>query len=201
MKRRKFLHFLKQISVSLLVSLGSLGGIYTLLTRNPHKQKWPEDPSVLRPPGALTERTFLGACIRCQSCKDSCPKNAIILATVKDNTYPGTPFINARRNACNLCLHCTTVCPTGALQPITKKSAVAMGTVQLDKRLCVSHNGSGICGACLTACPFKYKAIKINKHNAPEIFAEYCVGCGLCEEICIVKGKKAVRIFSGRTVL
>jgi ferredoxin-type protein NapG len=73
-----------------------------------------------------------------------------------------------------------------------------MGTAVVDKNLCVSHNGTGICGACHTACPIHDTAISSGKHNAPTVRADACVGCGLCEEACIIRGDKAIRVLSPR---
>lgn len=196
--RRKFLEGTKKTFLSAVFALLGLGGMIKLLSDNPDPDKIEEEPSVLRPPGALKEEQFLAACIRCQRCKDSCPKGCIKLAGSHDKTHSGTPFIIARNNACDLCLECTVSCPTGALLPVEKKQDVKMGTAVIDKNTCVSHNETGICGACFTACPLKYKAINATRHNAPVITDKNCVGCGLCEEICIVKGVKAIRVFSGR---
>ena len=65
-------------------------------------------------------------------------------------------------------------------------------------RLCVSHNGTGVCGACHTICPLKNRAITQNMHNAPEVHPDHCTGCGLCEEMCIVKDRRAIRVKSER---
>jgi len=158
------------------------------------------EPTVLRPPGALDEKDFLGTCIRCLRCHDACPKAAIRLAGPHDPYPLGTPFISAADSACNLCLECTQTCPTEALQPIAEKKNVRMGLAVVDERTCVSHNGTGVCGACHTACPFRNFAITQGLHNAPTVHSDHCVGCGLCEEACIVKGTKAIRIFSHRNV-
>lgn len=74
-----------------------------------------------------------------------------------------------------------------------------MGVAVVDERICVSHNGSGVCGACHTACPFRNQAITQGMRNAPQVHEAYCVGCGLCEEACILKGVKAIRVESGRS--
>jgi Pyruvate/2-oxoacid:ferredoxin oxidoreductase delta subunit len=73
-----------------------------------------------------------------------------------------------------------------------------MGEAVVDERLCVSHDNTGICGACFTMCPLRGKAIKQGLHNRPYVNADVCVGCGLCEEVCIVKGDKAIRVISNR---
>ena len=101
-------------------------------------------------------------------------------------------------HACVLCLQCTEVCPTGALRVVEQKEDVRIGVAVVDKRTCVSHNGTGVCGACHTACPLRNIAITQGLHNRPIVHEDHCVGCGLCEEACIIEGTKAIRVFSQR---
>ena len=153
---------------------------------------------MLRPPGALPEQAFLAACIRCQCCRDACPSFAIQLAGPGDPAQPDTPFMVPTEHACVLCLQCTEVCPTGALRVVEQKEDVRIGVAVVDKRTCVSHNGTGVCGACHTACPLRNIAITQGLHNRPIVHEDHCVGCGLCEEACIIEGTKAIRVFSQR---
>jgi MauM/NapG family ferredoxin protein len=154
---------------------------------------------ILRPPGALSEQAFLATCLRCQLCAQACDTGCIELFGPGEGRHAGTPHITAERVACNLCLACTQACPSGALAALTAPGAVRMGTAVVDERLCVSHNGTGACGACHTACPFRNKAITQGLRNAPTVHAEHCVGCGLCEEACIVYDRKAIRVVTGRS--
>ncbi|MBI5247608.1 MAG: 4Fe-4S dicluster domain-containing protein [Elusimicrobia bacterium] len=156
---------------------------------------------LLRPPGAVEEREFLARCIRCQRCAEACETDAIRFAPRAAGRTSHTPYILAEISACDLCLACGKACPTGALQPLSNMADARMGTAVVDKRLCVSHNGTGVCGACFTICPLKGKAITQGAHNAPTVNDELCVGCGLCEEACIVKDRKdgrAIRVRSAR---
>ena len=184
--------------VSSSVALLGLSSVYRSLLRNPDPLLPVSEPGVLRPPGAVTEPDFLARCIRCQRCQDACAKGAIRLAGRGDRTYAGTPFIAAASNACDMCLECTGACPTGALLPVAMRTAVDMGEAVVDQRTCVSHNGTGVCGACFTACPLRGKAITQELFNRPAVHPEHCTGCGLCEEACILKGIKAIRVFSER---
>ena len=198
MNRRKFL---KHSSQTLASGSAAATGLWLLSTSSRHDpagHRLPTEPTTLRPPGALGEGDFLAACIRCQRCQDACPSQAIRLAGPGDPVERDTPFIQSTEHACTLCLECTRVCPTGALRPVADKAEVRMGEAIVDKRTCVSHNGSGVCGACHTACPFRNTAITQGLRNAPTVHPEHCVGCGLCEEACIVEGTKAIRVFSGR---
>jgi ferredoxin-type protein NapG len=197
--RRRFFSLTARSLTSGMASLLGLGSLAHILKRKYRPPNLaPVEPGVLRPPGALPEEDFLAQCIRCVRCRDACPSSAIKLASASDPYPPGTPFISAVENACNLCLECTQTCPTEALEPIFKREEVKMGVAKVDPRTCVSINGTGVCGACHTACPFRNSAITQGLHNAPTVHEDFCVGCGLCEEACIVKGTKAIRVFSER---
>lgn len=72
----------------------------------------------LRPPGALDERDFLGSCIKCGQCVQVCPVQAIKLADLIDGMGVGTPYIDARSQACDFscdAVQCILACPTGSL--------------------------------------------------------------------------------------
>ncbi len=156
------------------------------------------ETGVLRPPGALPEEDFLARCIRCELCADACDTGCIRLLPPGSGRSTGTPVIFPWDRACNLCMACTEVCPSGALKPGLDKHEVRMGDAVVDERLCVSHNGTGACGACHTACPFRGRALTQGIRNAPTVHPDSCVGCGLCEEVCIVEDRRAIRVFSGR---
>jgi len=196
--RRIFLKTLGEVTAASATTFVFLKLFSLSILRNPASRRLSSEPQVLRPPGALKEATFLSKCIRCNRCQEACQTGAIRLGTPGDRVQSGTPFILANDTACDLCLKCTHACPTEALVPIENSEEVKMGIAVVDERRCVSHNGTGVCGACYTACPFKEKAITQGAHNAPTVHPSLCVGCGLCEEACIVKGIKAIRVFSGR---
>ncbi|GAB4169519.1 MAG: ferredoxin-type protein NapG [Rhodocyclaceae bacterium] len=72
----------------------------------------------LRPPGALDEKDFLASCIKCGQCVQVCPVQAIRLADLVDGFGVGTPYIDARAQACDFscdAVQCILACPTGAL--------------------------------------------------------------------------------------
>ena len=198
MRRRRWLQTAGRAAASSALAAAGLGFLYGALYRDPDPLRPVLEPPVLRPPGAVAETDFLARCIRCARCQDACAKGCIRLAGPGDRTHAGTPFIDASTSACNLCLACTTCCPTGALQPVAAAAEVRMGRARVDERTCVSHNGTGACGACYTACPLRGRAVTVGLRNRPYVRGEDCVGCGLCEEVCILKGAKAIRVYSGR---
>ncbi len=59
----------------------------------------------LRPPGAIKspedEQQFLASCIKCGQCVQVCPVEAIKLAELDEGFGVGTPYIDARAQACD----------------------------------------------------------------------------------------------------
>ena len=105
----------------------------------------------LRPPGALLEQDFLAACIKCGQCVQVCPVEAIALADLSDGCGVGTPFIDARAQACDFScdgLQCVLACPTGALtHHINYPHEAEMATAKVVRPdLCLARRGEGIVG-------------------------------------------------------
>jgi len=183
---------------------------------------------LLRPPGALPESEFLAACIRCYRCQDACVPGAIQFYSEKDGELLHTPYVDPAKKGCTLCALCQPECPTGALVPIVRRENADMGSVELREDLCLSYKAKeirrkqellvqsgrsavdveatserrGPCGECFMFCPLRTKAIKLQPGGflTPLVFAEHCVGCGMCEEICrtVVRGAPAIRVVRTR---
>ncbi len=144
----------------------------------------------LRPPGALPERDFQAACIRCLQCASVCPNQCIQFPGAEaglDRAF--TPVIYPRAQACILCMRCTQACPTDALAPIdddqdTILKSVKMGLAHINEELCYSY-ADRICGVCYYACPFPDKALSLKSGARPVVHEDACVGCGNCERACI----------------
>ena len=138
-KRREFLR-------ALSVLAGIIGA--ALLGFVPTAAKW---KSRLRPPGALSEKDFLASCIKCGQCVQVCPVNAIKLADISDGFGLGSPYIDARYQACDFscdAIQCVLACPTGSLShKISFAREVSIGLARLDQPdLCLARQGKGFQG-------------------------------------------------------
>lgn len=166
------------------------------------------EADLLRPPGAQGEKDFMSRCVKCGKCIEACPYRALHAAGNDAGTAVGTPFVDAREQACRLCedFPCVSACPTEALRDIDARSDVRMGVAVIDEELCIAFQGMR-CEVCYRACPLIDEAIVIDYrmregdaiHSvfAPVIVEDKCVGCGLCVERCVVSEPVvAVRIAS-----
>ena len=160
----------------------------------------------LRPPGALLESDFLGACIRCGLCVRDCPYNTLELAKPETPVATGTPFFNARNIPCEMCedIPCVKACPTKALDHgLTDINKAKMGiAVLIDHETCLNFLGLR-CDVCYRVCPVIDKAITLEmvpnvrtgRHAMflPTVHSEHCTGCGKCEKSCVLE-EAAIRI-------
>ncbi len=156
--------------------------------------------TALRPPGALPEAQFLGACTRCGLCVRGCPYDVLRLADLLDPAPTGTPYFVAREEPCVMCedIPCVPVCPTGALDHnLTDIRDARMGlAVVVDQESCIAFQGLR-CEVCFNICPVRGEAITLDlHHNArsgkhalfiPVVHSGGCTGCGLCEKACILE--------------
>jgi ferredoxin-type protein NapG len=155
--------------------------------------------TLLRPPGALSETEFLGACLRCGLCVRDCPYNTLRLAKLADPIATGTPFFKAREVPCEMCddIPCIKACPSGALDPaLTEIDQARMGlAVLIDQETCLNFLGLR-CDVCYRVCPLIDEAITLTlQRNArtgthamflPIVHSDRCTGCGKCEQACVL---------------
>ncbi|MCL1980322.1 MAG: 4Fe-4S dicluster domain-containing protein [Proteobacteria bacterium] len=174
MKRRSFLKLLGVLTTSTLTT--GLHDVQAGLLRSPVRTNH------LRPPGAVSEELFAGKCIRCGRCVESCPYHCIDLLDIRHGIHAGTPLIAVADIPCYLCMRCVSVCPTGSLQPVAQ-AATRMGCAVVNKFTCGAWAGLVLCRTCYDVCPFKGKAIVLEK-LMPIVIREACTGCGLCAHAC-----------------
>lgn len=188
--RRQFLQSSAAAPLALALSTGLMAA--------PFLRRAEARDFLLRPPGALDEKLFLGACVKCGKCAQACPYKAIRVAGAEMGFSLGTPYIVAREEPCQLCpdLPCARACPSGALDKrLDDIEKVRMGTaVIVDRENCLSIRGLR-CEVCYRNCPLIDKAITIEpRHNnrtgmhtimEPVVHRDKCVGCGICEKSCV----------------
>ncbi len=140
---------------------------------------------LLRPPGAISERSFLQACTRCDKCINACPKDAIQRVPKKHGfLIMDTPYIDPVKVPCVMCndLPCIPACPDGALLPVPGgREEAKMGYAILDKKKCQAY-GDTFCQQCVIDCPIPGAIIQ--KDQKPVIDKKTCTGCGVCVRSC-----------------
>ena len=164
-------------------------------------------PHAIRPPGALAEGDFPGACVRCGLCVRDCPPKILDLSRAGDGVATGTPYFVARTGPCEMCedIPCVKACPTGALDSkLTDINKSKMGlAVLVDQETCLNFLGLR-CDVCYRVCPLIDKAITLEpQHNErtqkhtrfiPVVHSDKCTGCGKCESACVLE-TAAIKVF------
>lgn len=178
--------------------MGLLYGFHRLRGNNHAIAAQRNGLGLVRPPGSRPEADFLAACTRCTRCADACEAQFIRFVGPEGGALAGTPYLLPDERGCTLCLECGKACPTTAIEELEDLTKASMGVAVVDPRLCVSHNGTGVCGACHTICPLRNRAISQDFRNAPIVHEDVCTGCGLCKEVCIVRDRRAIRVVSDR---
>lgn len=154
----------------------------------------------LRPPGAVDERDFLAACIKCGQCVQVCPVEAIKLADLLEGFGVGAPYVDARAQACDFscdATQCILACPTGALtHAIDKKEQVRMGVAALARPdACLARQGKGWKGPARSAdFGGRKRWSDVNRWKPiPVVDRKYDLDlCDLCVRECPIDGAIAL---------
>lgn len=140
----------------------------------------------IRPPGALPEPAFIGACTRCGDCVDVCPVRAIKLLPSSHGLAGGTPVLDVETTACIMCetMPCAAACPTPALElPAWGWRDVQMAAISIDASRCITYRDVE-CGICARVCPVGEDALRLDADGHP-IIGDACTGCGQCISACV----------------
>lgn len=164
---------------------------------------------LIRPPGAR-EDDILSKCIRCGECIRVCPTGGL---------QPGlgvagweglwTPVLVPRLGYCDYsCNACGQVCPTEAIPrlDLEQKRQTVIGLAYIDRDRCIPWADGRDCIVCEEMCPVPDKAIFLEERTltaalggattvrCPHVIRERCIGCGICEAKCPIKGEAAIRV-------
>jgi polyferredoxin len=170
-----------------------------------------DDPWLIRPPGAR-EDNFLDKCIRCAECTRVCPTGGL-QPSLLESGLEGfwSPILYTRLGYCDYsCNACGQVCPTGAIPLLTleEKRQRVIGTAYIDQNRCIPWASYHPCVVCEEMCPVPDKAIKLVPVDLvspdgklvhvqlPRVFADICIGCGICEYKCPLSASAAIRVYA-----
>ena len=140
----------------------------------------------VRPPGALPEAAFVGACTRRGACLDACPVHAIEMLPSNAGLASGTPRLDLAMRACIMCetMPCAAACPTPALEvPAWGWRDVRLAAVRVEPMTCITWRDVE-CGICVRVCPVGEDALKLDDRGRPVVGAA-CTGCGQCIGACV----------------
>lgn len=181
-----------------------------LLRAVPISKTGAQEPTLLRPPGALEEKEFLKRCVKCGECMKVCITNGL-QPTLFEAGMEGiwTPTLVPRIGYCEYrCTLCGQVCPTDAIRklPFAEKAKVKIGLAMIDPGRCLPLAHGLPCIVCEEVCPTPKKAIwfeekRVRDRNGrlvtvkqPHVDLDLCIGCGVCETKCPVLGKPAIYV-------
>jgi len=139
-----------------------------------------------RPPGALPEPAFVGACTRCGACGEACPVHAIVNLSSSAGLAAGTPTLDVASTACIMCetMPCAAACPTPALEvPAWGWRDAKIAEIAIDASRCITWRDVE-CGICVRVCPVGEDALKLDDRGRPVVGAA-CTGCGQCIGACV----------------
>ena len=195
-----------------LLGVAAAGLVTVPLLRVSRPPEGRANPLLIRPPGSVAEKEFLGRCVKCGECMKVCLTGGL-QPTLLEAGLEGlwTPILIPRMGYCEYnCTLCGQVCPTGAIRrlAVAEKVKVKIGLAMFDRDRCLPWAYGLPCIVCEEVCPTPKKAIwfeevetrdregKMVRVKRPHLDLELCIGCGICETLCPVSDKPAVRVSS-----
>ncbi len=140
------------------------------------------------------------ACNVCMKCTRVCPTGVLRPMEVEDKARVDMATIELDIDRC-LSYKAEMQYDERAANWATKFTP-SLDPVELPDAFDPTFTRRGPCGECYMVCPVKEKAItrKPGEFFSPIIFADRCIGCGMCEEICrqLVRGEPAIRVIATR---
>jgi polyferredoxin/formate hydrogenlyase subunit 6/NADH:ubiquinone oxidoreductase subunit I len=169
-------------------------------------------PKLVRPPGSLPEKEFLGRCIACDLCLKACP-TSFLQPALHEAGLEGlwSPVGIGRKGYCQWdCTVCGQVCPTHAIEELelTVKQKVKIGLAFVDRSRCLPFALDKPCIVCEEHCPTPKKAIWLEDITVtrpdgtsvdlrrPHVDPDLCIGCAICENVCPIVDKPAIFVTS-----
>jgi ferredoxin len=170
----------------------------------------------IQPPGAR-ENNLLGKCVRCGECLRACPTGGLQPA-IHELGLEGfwTPVLAPRLGYCDYsCNACGHVCPVEAIPALNleEKRLQRIGSAYIDENRCIAWADRAECIVCEEMCPLPEKAVTLDMAEEigsdgemtsiplPRVNRELCIGCGICEYKCPVKGEAAIRVYTPQDLL
>jgi MauM/NapG family ferredoxin protein len=193
---------------------GAVAGVaaLALLRATPQGRGRTFHPRLIRPPGARAEPAFIERCTACGLCMKGCPTGGLQPAWTEAGLEGlWTPRLVPAIGHCDFnCTLCGRLCPTQAIQPLSveEKQQTKIGLASFDTSRCIPYAYGRDCMVCEEHCPVADKAIyfveiEVQDHDGrkttikqPRIDPKRCIGCGQCENVCVLKDRPAVRVFS-----
>jgi MauM/NapG family ferredoxin protein len=192
----------------------AVGGVvfFGMLRARPQGRGKVYNPELIRPPGARPEPEFLARCTGCGLCMKICPTGGLqpcLFEAGLEGIW--TPRLVPKIGFCSYdCNRCGLVCPTEAIQPMSldEKRQVRMGLATFDTTRCIPYAYGRDCMVCEEHCPIPEKAIyflevevvtrdgEIRRIKQPHVDPNKCIGCGVCENVCVFRDRPAIRVTS-----
>lgn len=190
-----------------LIIAGALGLVSIPLLRIGIGRKRKAVLPLLRPPGAIQpEPKFLAQCLRCGQCINVCPTHGLqplMLGASTELSAFWSPILVPRIGPCKYdCNLCGQVCSSKAIPKLEldEKRHCSIGVAEIDTNRCLVYSNNQPCTICYDKCPVPGNAIRLREERMgkglkyPMVLNDLCIGCGICEYVCPVKGISAIRI-------